>query len=239
VHALRDTHHTQTVTTHLKKTAYISLILLPFLYACQTDNNLKGTWIGDYSSSSDSGNLNMIFPIQNLMTFENNKVYAQGSKRDFGTNQIRESKRQFFSDNIVFNDPYSEDNPLEYYEIVKVNADSLVVRIPNNNFLYIYRKLSEKFKNNQNAELIGKTFAWNNKIFQDTIYFETDSTFKRKSNKDKRFPTSSWERINHKGFDILFLDGDVPYLIEKKKEKTIELRTFHKTQLKHTMTELE
>lgn len=173
------------------------------------------------------------------MTFENNKVYAQGSKRDFGTNQIRESKRQFFSDNIVFNDPYSEDNPLEYYEIVKVNTDSLVVRIPNNNFLYIYRKLSEKFKNNQNAELIGKTFAWNNKIFQDTIYFETDSTFKRKSNKDKRFPTSSWERINHKGFDILFLDGDVPYLIEKKKEKTIELRTFHKTELKHTMTELE
>ena len=173
------------------------------------------------------------------MTFENNKVYAQGSNRDFGTNQIRESKRQFFSDNIVFNDQYLEDNPLEYYEIVKVNADSLVVKIPNNDFLHIYRKLSEKFKNNQKVELIGKTFAWKNKIFQDTIYFETDSTFKRKSNKDTRFPTSRWERINHKGFDILFLDGDVPYLIEKKKEKTIELRTFHKTELKHTMTELE
>ena len=63
------------------------------------------------------------------MTFENNKVYAQGSNRNFGTNQIRESKRQFFSDNIVFNDQDSEDNRLEYYEIVKVNADSLVVKM--------------------------------------------------------------------------------------------------------------
>ena len=173
------------------------------------------------------------------MTFENNKVYAQGSDRDFGTDQIRESKRMFLSDNIVFNDEYSEENPLEYYEIVKVNADSLVVKIPNNEFLHIYRKLSEKLKNNQKVELTGKTFYWKNEIFQDTIYFVTDSTFKRKTNKDTRFKTSRWERINHKGFDILFLDGDVPYLIENKKEKTIELRTFHKTELKHTMTELE
>ncbi len=209
------------------------------LSACQTDKNLKGTWIGDYSSSTNSENSNIIFPIQNLMTFENNKVYAQGSYRDFGTDQIRESKRIIFSDNIVFNDKYSENNPLEYYEIVKVNADSLVVKIPNNNFLHIYRKLSEKFKNNQKAELTGKKFYWKNEIFQDTIYFVTDSTFKRKSNKDPRFKTSRWERINHKGFDVLFLDGDVPYLIENKKDKTIELRTFHKTELKHKMTELE
>jgi len=228
-----------TVTTHLRKTPYISLILVLLLSACQTDKKLKGTWIGDYSSSMNSENSNMFFPIQNLMTFEKNKVFAQGSFRDFGTDQMRESKRNFFSDNIVFNDEYSEDNPLEYYEIVKVNADSLVVKIPNNDFLHIYRKLSEKFKNNQKAELVGKTFSWKNDIFQDTIYFETDSTFMRKSNKNPKFKTSRWERINHKGFDILFLDGDVPYLIENKKNKTIELRTFHKTELKHTMTELE
>lgn len=223
----------------MRKTACISLILGLFLSACQTDKNLRGTWIGDYSSSTSSDNPNMIFAIQNLMTFENNKAYAQGSNRDFGTNQIRESKRMLFSDNIVFNDEYSEDNFLEYYEIVKVNADSLVIKIPNNEFLHIYRKLSEKLKNNQKVELIGKTFSWKNEIFQDTIYFVSDSTFKRKSNKDQRFKTSRWERINHKGFDILFLDGDVPYLIENKKDKTIELRTFHKTELKHTMTELE
>lgn len=200
---------------------------------------MKGTWIGDYSSSFDSENPTMIFAIQNLMTFENNKVYAQGSYRDYGTDQIRESKISFFSNNIVFNDEYSEDNPLEYYEIVKVNADSLVVKIPNNNSLHIYRKLSEKLKNNQKPELTGKKFSWKNEIFQDTIYFVTDSTFKRKSNQDPRFKTSRWERINHRGFDILFLDGDVPYLIENKKEKTIELRTFHKTELKHIMTELQ
>ncbi|MHA7944602.1 hypothetical protein ACJOV8_016105 [Formosa sp. 3Alg 14/1] len=223
----------------MRKTAIISLILVIFLSACQTDKDLKGTWIGDYSSSFNSDNPSMIFAIQNLMTFENNKVYAQGSDRDFGTDQIRESKRMFLSDNIVFNDEYSEENPLEYYEIVKVNADSLVVKIPNNEFLHIYRKLSEKLKNNQKVELTRKTFYWKNEIFQDTIYFVTDSTFKRKTNKDTRFKTSRWERINHKGFDILFLDGDVPYLIENKKEKTIELRTFHKTELKHTMTELE
>jgi hypothetical protein len=223
----------------LKKTAYISLILAIFLSACQTDKDLKGTWIGDYSSSFDSENPNTIFSIQNLMTFESGKVYAQGSYRDFGTDQIRESKRTFFSNDIIFNDEYSEENPLEYYEIVKISADSLTIKVPTSDYLNIYRKLSEKLKNNQKIELTGKTFSWKNEIFQDTIYFETDSTFKRKSNKNRRFNTSRWERINHKGFDILFLDGDVPYLIENKKEKTIDLRTFHKTELKHTMTELE
>lgn len=223
----------------MRKTAIISSILILFLSACQTDKDLKGTWIGDYSLSFNSENPDMPFAIQNLMTFENNKVYAQGSLRNFGTNQIRESKRMLFSEKIIFNDQHHEDTPSEVYEIVKVNSDSLVVKIPNNEHLHIYRKLSEKLKNNQKVELIGKTFSWQNEIFQDTIYFVTDSTFTRKSIKNQRFKTSRWERINHKGFDILFLDGDVPYLIENKKEKTIELRTFHKTELKHTMTELE
>ena len=115
----------------MKKTEYILLILVILLSACQTDKKLKGTWIGDYSSSFDSKNSNSIFSVQNLMTFENNKVYAQGSRRNFGTEQIRESKRILFSNKIVFNDEYSENNPLEYYEILKVNIDSLVLKIPN------------------------------------------------------------------------------------------------------------
>ncbi|MCR8668067.1 hypothetical protein NO995_10265 [Aestuariibaculum sp. M13] len=219
----------------MRKTATISLILVLFLSACKTDKNLKGTWIGEYSKSENG---TIVFPERNLLTFKNNKCYSKGSKYDYGT-ELRESKNMYFSNDIIFNEDYSEENPLEYYEIVKAENDSLVIKIPNNEFQHVYRKLPESAKHKQTIKLIGKKFFWENRKFQDTIYFKTDSTLVRESNKHPDYKTSSWERINFEGYDIIFMDGDVPYLIEKQNGKTINLITFHKTDVEHTMTELE
>ncbi len=217
----------------MRKTEYISLILTLLLSACQTDKDLKGTWIGEYSKSENG----IIFAERNLLTFKNNKCYSKGSKYDYGT-EVRESKNMYFSNDIIFNDDYSENNPLEYYEIVRVESDSLVIKIPNNGFQHIYRKLPESAKHNQKIDFAGKKFFWKNKIFQDTIYFKTDSTLVRKSIKIPNYETS-WERINFEGYDIIVLDGVAPFLIENQIGKTINLRTFHKTDIEHTMTELK
>ncbi|WP_452225812.1 hypothetical protein [Lacinutrix cladophorae] len=219
----------------MRKTPNILLILVLFLSACQTDKDLKGTWIGEYSKSENG---TIVFPERNLLSFKNNKCYSKGSKYDYGT-ELRESKNMYFSNDIIFNEDYSEGNPVEYYEIVKVESDSLVIKIPNNEFQHVYRKLPETEKHNLKIDFIGKKFFWKNRKFQDTIYFKTDSTLVRESNKNLNYNTSSWERINFNGYDILFMDGDVPYLIEKLNGKTINLRTFHKTNIEHTMTELE
>ncbi len=232
---LYATFHTQTVTTHLRKSAYISLILVLFLSACQTDKDLKGTWIGEYTSNSKTETVNMVFAEQNLLTFKNNKCFAKGSKHSYGT-EIRESNNMLFSNKIVFNSQNSGD---ELYEIIKTENDSLVLKSPYGDYLKIYRKLSDSLKHNQKIDFIGKKFVWKNRIFQDTIYFKSDSTLMRKSIKRPNYNTWSWERINYEGFDILFMDGDVPYVIENQNGKTINLKTFHKSDIKHTMTELE
>lgn len=217
------------------KTASISLILVLFLSACQTDKNLKGTWIGEYSKSENGA---IVFPERNLLAFMDNKCYSKGSKYDYGT-ELRESKNMYFSNDIIFNEDYSGENPLEYYEIVKVESDSLVIKILNNEFQHVYRKLPENAKHKQKIDLIGKKFFWENRKFQDTIYFKTDSTLERESNKHPDYRTSSWERISFEGYDVIFMDGDVPFLIEKQNGKTINLRTFHKIDIEHKMTELE
>lgn len=223
------------VTLYLMLKASILLILILFLSSCKTSKDLKGTWVGEYSNS-ESGTV--VFPIRKLLTFKNNKCYSKGSKYDHGT-KIRESKKMYFSKDIVFNKNHSEEDAIEYFEIVKIDSDSLVLKALNNDFQYVYRKLPELIKHNQKIDFIGKKFFWKNRKFQDTIYFKSDSILLRKTNKRQIYNTSSWERINYEGFDIIFMDGDVPYLIESQNGRIINLKTFHKTDIEHTLTVLE
>ncbi len=226
----------------MKKTHYILILVLiissvlVFLF-CKTDAKLKGTWIGEYSINSDNSEMKVVFAEQNLFTFKNRRSFAKGSKYTYGT-EIRKSNYMLFSGIIIFDEgiDYAE---YEQYEILKVENDSLVIKSPSGTFLHIYRKLSDTLKHKQKIKLVSKKFFWKNRMFQDTIYFKTDSTLVRKSNKRPNYDTSSWERISYEGFDILFMDGDVPYLIVNQNGKTINLRTFHKTDIEHTMTKLE
>ena len=216
--------------------ALILISVLAFLF-CKTDEKLKGTWIGEYSTNTDNSDFKVINAIPNLLTFKNKRCYSKGSKFTYGT-KIRESNYMFFSDNIIF-ESGKYFNDYEQIEILKLENDSLVLKNQNTgSFLKIYRKLSDTLKHNQKIKLTGKKFFWKNKFFQDTIHFKNDSILISISNKNPKFSTL-WERINYNGFDILFIDGDVPYLIKNQNGNSINLLTFHKEPLEHIMTEIE
>ena len=145
----------------------------------------------------------------------------------------------YFSNEIIFDNSNGKNTTYEHYQIVKIESDSLVIKSPNSSSVKVYRKVSDTLKHDQRIEFIGKKFIWKNRKFQDTIYFKTDSRLFRMSDKNPINSGSSWERINFEGFDILLMDGDVPYVIINKDGKTINLRTFHKNNMAHTMIEIE
>ena len=214
----------------MKKTLYI-LILTLILSSCQSDNKLNGNWIGDYAYSIEGNETRMIKPIRRILTFDNGLLIARGSKYDYGTD-IEKGEYNLTLKTLELEGKY------ENYDIDFFESDSLVLINKANSYRYIYRKLSDSLKQNSEIEFIGKQFKWENNKFTDTIFFKNQTYFKRKSQKYNNAEVS-WERIKHNGFDIIFIDGDVPYLIKSQNEKTINLLSFHKTELKHRMTELE
>jgi len=214
----------------LRKTFYILLSSL-ILSSCQSDNKLNGNWIGDYAYSIEGDETKIIKPIRRILTFDNGILTAKGSKYDYGTD-IEKGKYNLNSKTLELDGEY------ENYDIDSFEIDSLVLINKANSFRYVYRKLSDSLKHNSDIEFIGKEFKWENNKFTDTIFFINQTTFKRKSQKVNNGKVS-WERIKHNGFDIIFIDGDVPYLIKGQNAKTINLSSFHKTELKHRMIELE
>jgi hypothetical protein len=104
-----------------------SIILVILLSACQTDTDLKGTWIGEYSSSVHSENRMMIFPVQNLITFENNKAYAQGSDRYFGNNQIRVFKPMFLQKDMKSYEKLRKPVVCDYFGLIKLSGFFLFI----------------------------------------------------------------------------------------------------------------
>lgn len=126
----------------------------------------------------------------------------------------------------------------ENYEIEIFESDSLVLINKTNSFRYVYRKLSDSLKHNSEIEFIGKQFKWENNKFTDTIFFKNQTFFKRKSQKYNNGEVS-WERIKHNGFDIIFIDGDVPYIITEPNNETLLMWTFHKIPSEHKLTEIK
>ena len=188
-------------------------------------------WIGDYAYSTENNEIRIIRSIRRILTFDNGVCSAKGSKYDYGT----ETKKGEYNLTLKI---LELDGEFEKYDIEIFTSDSLVLINKANSFRYVYRKLSDSLKHNSDIEFIGKEFKWENNKFTDTLYFKNETFLKRKSQKINNGEVS-WERIKHNGFDIIFIDGDVPYLIKGQNGKTINLITYHKTELKHTMIELE
>jgi hypothetical protein len=192
---------------------------------------MTGNWIGDYAYSAENNEIRIIKPIRRILTFDNGVCSAKGSKYDYGT-ETEKGEYNLILKTLEF------DGEFENYDIEIFTSDSLVLINKANSFRYVYRKLSDSLKHNSDIEFIGKEFKWENNKFTDTLYFKNETFLKRKSQKFNNGEVS-WERIKHNGFDIIFIDGDVPYLIKGQNGKTINLISYHKTELKHTMIELE
>lgn len=167
------------------------------------------------------------------MTFKHNKCFEKWP------NHYEKETRE--SDNIFFNKiNFDFENGYGRYEIVNINKDSLVIdKNPNteNSSLHVYRKLTKNLKHKKKTEFVGKKFIIKSRIFNDTIDFKNDSILIRKANNE--IYNLDWTRIDFEGYDILFISEYVPYLIIEENGKNINLKTLHKIDIEHIMTELK
>ena len=173
----------------------------------------------------------MFSPIRRILTFDNGLLTAKGSKYDYETSF---EKGEY---NLILR-TLELEGEYEKYSIEIFDSDSLVLINKANSIRYVYRKLSDSLKHNSKIDFIGKQFKWENNKFTDTIFFKNQNFFRRKSQEYNNGEVS-WERIEHNGFDIIFVDMEVPYIVSKPINETILLWTFHKTPLEHKLTEIK
>ncbi|ARN71161.1 hypothetical protein BST91_05605 [Nonlabens tegetincola] len=215
----------------MRKASYI-LITIGFIFiSCRNDELKDNVWIGEYSTNDDR---EYYFSEENLISFENEEWVAKGVSLNYGE-ETRYGNQGMFSEQIVFNEDWTEEDPSEIYDIQTVGGDSLVLRSPNSDNFHVYRKLSEIAKRSENIDISGKQYVWSNNHFTDTIYFKENFEVLRKSSVQFSAP---WQRIEFSGYDILFMYGDVPYVIQRKVGDTIFAKTFHKENIEHKFIEL-
>ena len=213
----------------MKKVFYIITIIL--LNSCQ-DDKIEGTWVGDYTYPTNYQNGDVVLPLQKLMRFKNGKAFYKGSKNNFGKESI-EGDYSILSKNIKFKETF------EKYRIKLVTNDSLVLINNSSSFVQILRRLPDTLKNDKNLKLIGNKYNWENKKFSDQIFFRNDSILNRKSNYGSNSNGIHWERAEFNGFDIIFMDGDVPYIIDESKDESIILWTYNKELLEHKFKKIK
>jgi len=231
----------------LRKTFYIPLIFLLIHTSCQTNKDLKGTWISAYEfdatdtlTASDGIHLNQI------ITFED-KYCTIKEFKFFRYEDFRRNRYSFKNGKLrVLNDSIEAlDSDFDYgFDLIKpLTKDSLV--LTNEMSLRrkrVYKKLHDSLKNKSNKiSLSGKSFVREFDKLTDTITFVNDSIFKNTSfwidgtgNTDLH-----WERISHFGYDIVFMDYTIPYIVKKEKGNTIYLSAFDKIKIDFTLTELK
>ena len=226
---LHATFHTQDrCHQFLKKVYYIIAIFL--LYSCQ-DDNIEGTWVGDYSYPTNFQNGDVVLPLIKLISFKNGKAYFKGDKTTFGKETI-EGEYSLVWKNLKFN------QPSENYTIKTVTKDSLVLVNNSSSFVQVLRRLPDTLKNDKSINLINNVYYWKNQNFSDTINFKSDSILLRNDGYRSQPDKINWERIKFNGFDILIMDGDVPFILQKPHNETVILWTYHKKLLQHKFRKL-
>ena len=214
----------------MRNTIYI-LILTIIISSCQSDKKLNGNWIGDYSYTIEKDEIFIWHAVRRILTFDDGLIIARGSKYDYGTD-IDKGKYNLTLKTLEFEGGY------ENYEIEIFESDSLVLKRTSSPFRYVYRKLPDSLKHNSEIEFIGKQFKWENNKFTDTVFFKNQTFFKLKSRKYNNGEVS-WERIKHNGYDIIFIDGAVPYIIKEPNNESLLMWTFQKIPSEHKLTEIK
>ena len=128
---------------------FLSIILILILIVSITNNELKGTWIGEYSVYSD---IEAHLPYERVMTLGDFSYFEQGPKYEL----TKERKGYFINLFSTIKSKYST------YEVVTLNKDSLQLK---NEFhmesnYKTFRRIDDSLKNNQKINLIGKKFIF-------------------------------------------------------------------------------
>ena len=177
----------------------------------------------------------MNLPIRSFVTFKNDNYFAKSFKYDY------RAEKDFENGTFNYNwekITYNSDN--EYTKIVKsLNNDSLVIKGTDGSNNSVFKKLNDTLKNKaKNIKLIGKRYLVKSEKYNDTLNFIND-TLLIKSTDKTRNPGIRWERINENGFDILFMEMDIPLIIRNELNGKIVLTGFHKKTYNLELIELK
>ncbi|MCC8358899.1 hypothetical protein [Salinimicrobium sediminilitoris] len=214
------------------KKILIILFLVLFL-SCSSKENLEGTWIGAYSYSTNSDSKKM--PTRILITFEKDKYFAKSFKYDYRSeSDFEKGTYEYNRDTIFYNSDQTNTALLEI-----ISKDSLVMKGLEGANNTVYKRLEDSLKSkSDNINLKGKRFLRTSLNYSDTLNFTNDSII-IKSWENNRTLEIHWERISHNGFEILFLDLDIPYIIRKGRDGTIKLTGLHKNRYELELRELK
>lgn len=206
------------------------LVVLSLVFSCKHNSKrLEGTWIGAYSFSSKEGvEKSLKIPVRNLIVFSETNIYQNGFKIDSYTekslnyNKRTKTLRSYEGEFGKFSDV-----------IQQITSDSLVIATIDESGnvignMEVYRRLSDSLKKKENCEiqLTSKKFVIESEVYKDTIFFKNDTLLTKSSNKTKN-TFLRWERVQINDFDVIFIDNDVPYLINCNKDGSIKATAFY------------
>jgi hypothetical protein len=177
----------------------------------------------------------MNLPIRSFVTFENDKYFTKSFKYDYRTEKdFEKGTYNYFWNKITYNSDNEYTNTVEL-----LNSDSLVIKGIDGSNNSVFKRLDNSLKNkSNNIKFIGKRFLVKSKTYSDTLHFVSDTLLIKSSDKTRNRGTR-WERIKENGFDILFMEMDIPLIITNELDGKIILNGFHKKRYQIEFIELK
>ena len=233
----------------MRKTINILLIAI-ILTSCQNEKKLNGTWISAYKyQETDTVDYDLSgIAFNEIWEFNNGKLSIREFKYD-----TYENKRSF-EFRLKGNKLIIDDNESYFAEKIEpITKDSFQLSGMNyGNFKLIYKKLNDSLKSKSDKfKLTGNKYIRNFKKWTDTIHFVNDSVYTSSSwniessgrevdgSWVKKNSDLKWERISYNGFDILFTDIYIPFILKKKIGNKIYVTTFDKQKEDYILEQIE
>ena len=221
----------------MRKTFYILLIVVIFT-SCDKGKKLNGTWISAYEiRENDTLNYDLSgIPFNEIWEFKDGALNIREFKFDAFEDSIRSFNFKIKGNKLVVND----SEPYFSNIIDLITKDSFQLSgISYGNVKLIYKKLNDSLKNKStDFKLTGNKYIRNLKKWTDTIQFVNDSVFKSSGWKQGNSDLM-WERVNVNGFDILFTDIYIPFILTGKNGDRISVTTFDRNEEKYILKQIE
>ena len=231
------TFHILNVTTHLRKTFYILLIAIIFT-SCDKEKKLNGTWISAYEiRENDTPNYDLSgIPFNEIWEFKDGTLNIREFKFDAFEDSLRSFNFKINGNKFIVN----ENEPYLSNIIEPIAKDSFQLSgFSYGNTKLIYKRLNDSLKNKStDFKLTGNKYIRNFKKWTDTIHFVNDSVFKSSGWKQGNSDLM-WERVNINGFDILFTDIYIPFVLTGKNDDRINVTTFDWNEEKYILEQIE
>ena len=177
----------------------------------------------------------MNLPQRVVVTFEEDNYFAKSFKYDNRSESDFEKGSYDYDGKTIF---YNSDKTnTALLEII--SKDSLVIKGLEGANNTVYKRLEDSLKSkSDHIDLKSKRFLRTSQDYSDTLNFINDSIV-IKSGESNRKLEMHWERISHNGFEILFMDLDIPYIIWEERDGTMKLTGLHKNRYELELRELE